>query len=102
MNQVSHGYGLLCLLAAAAPIAAQQPTNTGPVRLATAAEGPAAAATPAAEESADNVETVTVTGIRAAIESAIAIKHRRIHLAPAGLDFPACGWSRFRYQRPRH
>jgi iron complex outermembrane recepter protein len=74
MNQVSHGYGLLCLLVTAAPIAAQQPGNTGPVRLAAAAEGPAAATTPAAEESSDNVETVTVTGIRAAIESAIAIK----------------------------
>jgi TonB-dependent receptor len=74
MNHVPHGYGLLCLLVAATPIGAQQPTNAGPVRLAAAAEGPAAAATPAAEESPDNVETVTVTGIRAAIESAIAIK----------------------------
>src|SRR5260370_23101690 len=74
MNQVSQGYGLLCLLVAATPIAAQQPTNRGSVRVAAAAEGPAAAATPAPEESADNVATVTVTGIRAAIESAIAIK----------------------------
>ncbi|MDB6160097.1 MAG: TonB-dependent receptor [Gammaproteobacteria bacterium] len=76
MNQAPHGYGLLCLLVAAAPLAAQQPQNTGPVRLAAAAaEGPAVgAAAPAAEESPENVETVTVTGIRAAIESAIAVK----------------------------
>ena len=76
MNQAPHGYGLLCLLVAAAPLAAQQPENTGQVRLAAAAsEGPAAgAAAPAAEESPENVETVTVTGIRAAIESAIAVK----------------------------
>jgi iron complex outermembrane recepter protein len=69
MNQVPHGYGLLCLLVAAAPIVAQQPTNAGPVRLAAAADAPAASA-----EGSESVETVTVTGIRAAIESAIAIK----------------------------
>lgn len=73
MSQVSHGYGLLCLLVAAAPIAAQQRTENGPTRLA-AADNPAAAPAAAAEESSDNVETVTVTGIRAAIESAIAVK----------------------------
>lgn len=63
----SHGYGFACLLFAAAPIVAAE----GP---ATAADGPAATAAPTAEESPENVETVTVTGIRAAIESAIGIK----------------------------
>jgi hypothetical protein len=65
----SHGYGFACLLFAAALIVAAE----GP---ATAADGPAATAAPTAEESPENVETVTVTvtGIRAAIESAIGIK----------------------------
>jgi iron complex outermembrane receptor protein len=67
MSQLSHGYGFVCLLFAATPILAAE----GP---ATAADGPAATAAPTAEESPENVETVTVTGIRAAIESAIGIK----------------------------
>ena len=76
MGQVFNGYGFACLLVAAAPIAgaAEAPATAAAEAPANAAaEGPAATAAPS-DESSDNVATVTVTGIRAAIESAIAIK----------------------------
>jgi iron complex outermembrane recepter protein len=68
MGQVFNGYGIACLLVAAAPIAgaAEAPATA-------AAEGPAATSAPS-DDSSDNVATVTVTGIRAAIENAIGIK----------------------------
>jgi TonB-dependent receptor len=64
MGQVFNGYGFACLLVAVAPIAGAAGA---------AAEGPAATAG-ASDDSSENVATVTVTGIRAAIESAISIK----------------------------
>ncbi len=64
MGQVFNGYGFACLLVAVAPIAGAAEA---------AAEGPAATAG-ASDDSSENVATVTVTGIRAAIESAISIK----------------------------
>jgi len=76
MGQVFNGYGFACLLIAAAPIAgaAEAPASSAADAPATAAaEGPAATAA-SSDESSDNVATVTVTGIRAAIESAIGIK----------------------------
>jgi len=68
MGQVFNGYGIACLLVAAAPMAgaAEAPATA-------AAEGPAATSAPS-DDSSDNVATVTVTGIRAAIENAIGIK----------------------------
>src|SRR3954469_22988577 len=68
MGQVFNGYGIACLLVAAAPMAgaAEAPATA-------AADGPAATSAPS-DDSSDNVATVTVTGIRAAIENAIGIK----------------------------
>jgi len=68
MGQVFNGYGIAYLLVAAAPMAgaAEAPATV-------AAEGPAATSAPS-DDSSDNVATVTVTGIRAAIENAIGIK----------------------------
>src|SRR3954464_3224655 len=68
MGQMFNGYGIACLLVAAAPMAgaAEAPATA-------AAEGPAATSAPS-DDSSDNVATVTVTGIRAAIENAIGIK----------------------------
>jgi iron complex outermembrane receptor protein len=64
MGQVFNGYGFACLLVAVAPIAGAAEA---------AADGPAATAG-SPDDSSENVATVTVTGIRAAIESAISIK----------------------------
>src|SRR4051794_2669020 len=68
MGQVFSGSGFACLLVAVAPMvdAAEAPA-TAP------ADGPAAVGG-ASADSSQNVATVTVTGIRAAIESAISIK----------------------------